>query len=478
MSLAKAREHVLSAIGDGTTALVSAHLALPSRPLWCDGLDAEGRPVLLIGAHALRALEGGGGAVSTVLAMLGDGAVPEGVHPAAMAPEMASASAEILAGPADEVLVDGERGTGKTFGVALTLPMLAELHARAGFPLPLIVLWVHDSLASASAKTVPSLTEALWGGHWRISDGGRLAEFVLAGTVYVEAHFVGATDQQSAERLKAACHVVVVEEAVASLTESGGVDVRSYEVARSSQRLPSRRKVAVVVTNPGDPSHWCFQRFMSPGSATAVRCRVSAADRLTEADIAALDAAFRDSPDLHARLAKGEWAALLLGECVAVGYRPEIHVSPTPLRPSPNHVLALGFDGGHSPSCVVGQLIGGQVRLYAALNDLKSGMQELLDDQVVAWLETWAPWTRDRGGYRLLQAIIDPSMKTTSEATVKVSAERVISETLRGRMAYGAQFWPPRREAILRGPLPAARGRRGAAGDQPRTLDGDPPGGL
>src|SRR5262249_35018319 len=160
-------------------------------------------------------------------------------------------------------------------------------------------------------------------------------------------------DQQSAERLKAACHVVIVEEAVPSLAESGGVDVRSYEVARSSRRLPGRRKVSVVVTNPGPPDHWCYARFISPGSPGAVRCRVQAGDRLTDDEIAALDAAFRDSPDLHARLAKGDWAALLLGERVAEGYRPEIHVSPTVMRPSPNHVLAIGWDGGHSPSAVI-----------------------------------------------------------------------------------------------------------------------------
>lgn len=109
-------------------------------------------------------------------------------------------------------------------------------------------------------------------------------------------------------------------------------------------------------------------------------------------------------------------------------------------------------------SAVIGQLINGQVRIYASLNDMKIGVLELIEDQVIPWLTSWAPWVRERDGYRLLQHIIDPSMKTTSEATVKMSAERVIHDTLRGRMAYGPQLWPPRREAVLRVLAPRTEG--------------------
>jgi hypothetical protein len=41
-------------------------------------------------------------------------------------------------------------------------------------------------------------------------------------------------------------------------------------------------------------------------------------------------------------------------------------------------------------------------------------------------------------------------MKTTSEATARVSAQRVIEDTLKGRIDAGPQLWPPRREAVLR----------------------------
>jgi hypothetical protein len=49
---------------------------------------------------------------------------------------------------------------------------------------------------------------------------------------------------------------------------------------------------------------------------------------------------------------------------------------------------------------VIGQVLGGQVRIYAALNGLGQGVLELLEDQVRPWLVQHAPWAVDdpRGG--------------------------------------------------------------------------------
>jgi len=113
--------------------------------------------------------------------------------------------------------------------------------------------------------------------------------------------------------------------------------------------------------------------------------------RLTPAEVRALRTAFRDSPDLEKRLALGEWSALKLGEVVAEGYDAVLHA---PQILSPNHQLAIGWDGGHTPSAVIGQLINNQVRIYAALNDMKAGMLQLIEEQVAPWLIQYAPWAR------------------------------------------------------------------------------------
>jgi hypothetical protein len=281
----------------------------------------------------------------------------------------------------------------------------------------------------------------------------------LGGTEYVHATFVGTQDQAAQERARAECHAVFAEEVIPSLDEAGGVDERTFDLAKNSARLPTRRRIAVAVTNPGDPSTWPYKRFIEGGGrAGCVRCRVPASDRLSSAEVQKQIDDFALSPDLQARLGRGEWVGLRMGELVAEGYKPEIHVAPGPLRPTRTHVLAIGWDGGHTPSAVIGQLINGQVRSYASLNDMRVGVLELIEDQVIPWLITYAPWIREPGGYRLLQHVIDPSMKTTSEASVQVSAERVITDTLRGRMAYGPQLWPPRREAVLRVLAPRTEG--------------------
>jgi hypothetical protein len=214
-------------------------------------------------------------------------------------------------------------------------------------------------------------------------------------------------------------------------------------------RLPGLRHVAVAVTNPGAPDSWPYRRFIEGGGQPGTaRCRISAQDRLSPEEVRALRHAFRDSPDLEARLALGEWSALQLGEQVGAGWDPGVHVASVPMRPVSSYALACGWDGGHSPSCVIGQLIGGQVRIYAALNDMKVGVLELIEDQVLPWLTQYAPWARGQGG--ALVHVIDPSMATAGQATITESAERVIRDTLRGRIVHGPVAWSPRREAVLR----------------------------
>ena len=87
-----------------------------------------------------------------------------------------------------------------------------------------------------------------------------------------------------------------------------------------------------------------------------------------------------------------------LGEVVAEGYDAVMHVAPEPLTVSRDHQLCIGWDGGHTPSAVICQLIGGQVRVYAALNDMKAGVLQLIEDQVAPWLIQHAPWARHGGG--------------------------------------------------------------------------------
>ncbi len=451
MSTVKAQKVLLDRLGAGSTALLSVHLALPARPDWCDGVDADGRAVFLVGKHQLGDSQPVRKAVGAVLASLTAGAVPKGVLAVAYAPKASAAIAEIVVGPSTEVLVDGPRGSGKTQAVPGALALLAERHVRAGFPLPLRTLWLHDSLTNADIKTGQSLEQTMWGGLWSIRNDRREAVFTLAGVDMVVGYFVGTRDETSAERLRAECHVLAAEELVPSLDESGGIEERKFELGLTSMRLPTRRPVAMSTTNPGDTDTWPFKRYMQGGGRPGcVRCPVPAEDRLTPEEITALRSAFRDSPDLEKRLALGEWSALKLGEQVAEGFDPSMHVAAQARPISRNHVLAIGWDGGHSPSAVIGQNISGQVRIYAGLNELKVGVLELIESQVIPWLIEHAPWTRQGIAHSSLVHIIDSTMATPGQATITESAEKVIREILGGRIVHGPIKWSPRREAVLR----------------------------
>jgi hypothetical protein len=457
VTTAKAERYLLSRLGAGATALLAVLLDLSSVPAWCDGVDADGRSVLLIGRHALGDDGASQAAVTAVLETLKAGELPEGVHAVGFAPRASEFIAEILAGTATEVLGDGPRGSGKTHAVPGALAGLAELRARAGEPGPLRVLWLHDSLVNAAVKTGRSLEQAHWGGLWSLRDDRRVAVLTVGGVEMVLADFVGTRDETAQERLRAECHVVAVEEVVPSLDESGGVEERKYELALTSARLPSRRRVAMLTTNPGDVDTWPFKRWIEGGGrAGCVRIPIPASDRLTPAEVRALRTTFRDSPDLEKRLALGEWSALKLGEVVAEGYDAVLHVAPDPLILSPNHQLAIGWDGGHTPSAVIGQLINNQVRIYAALNDMKAGVLQLIEEQVAPWLVQHAPWARHGGGG--LTHVLDPSMATASQSDIRESAETVIRDTLRGRIVKGPVAWPPRREAVLRVLAPRTEG--------------------
>ena len=140
MSTAKAHRVLLDRLGAGLTALLSIHLAVPTVPNWCDGADADGLAVVLVGRHNLGTSEPAQTFIAGVLEALHLGEVPEGVLPIRYASAASAFIAEVVAGSSRETLADGPRGSGKTQASPAALAILAELHVRAWFNLPLRVL--------------------------------------------------------------------------------------------------------------------------------------------------------------------------------------------------------------------------------------------------------------------------------------------------------------------------------------------------
>jgi len=455
-STARAERYILGRLGAADTAVLSLHLSLRASLDWTDGQDADGCPVLLVGAHALRGTPAGDEYLAAVLAGLAAGEQIAGVHPIRYQPRASESLVEIIAGASAEVLCWGSRNSGKTQLAAGALLALAELHVRRDYALPLRALWLHASLVDASAKTARSLEEPLWLGLWQLRDDRRVAGAVLGGRELVVADFVGVQDVTTKERLRASAHVVIAEEAVGTLDEAGGIPEREYEVAvTSTLRLEGRRRVAIITTNPGSREHWCYLRFLEDGhDPQRVGRHVPSRDRLSEEAIAAQARPFRDAPDLEARLVYEQWTDLKLGPEVVVGFSRSRHVSAEPLWLAPGTPVWIGWDtapASHVHAAVIAQRNGPQIRIFATFALANAGLKQLIDEKILPWFVRRAPWALGRERAReYLVHVLDPAALAVEGGDIDQSAERRIRASLGGgAIRQGQTLWTPRLGPLL-----------------------------
>jgi hypothetical protein len=460
MSTIRARSILAERSHSAGTILLAILLELSVIPDWAHGTDQEGRAIVLVGRRRLEQREETGAEfVQVVLEAMKAGEVPNGVHVVSYAPKASQFIATVVDGNLKEVVGVGPRESGKSQGAPGALASLAEFHDAAGFPLPLRSLCINESLVSFSMKMGRSLEEEHWGGCWKLRNDRREAVLTLAGVEYVLIDAVGAYDESAAERLKTRCHVVNAEELTPSLNDTKGIEEDKYTLGVSSISLPTPNPVAMATCNPAGPSHWVYKRFVSPGLPGCTAVTVPASDRLSPQRIEELKRAFQHNPEQCQRLVEGQWVDLPMGAMVAEGFNERIHVAPYPLRPNPQFYFGIGWDGGHSPSAVMGQNQGGQIQVFAALNDLRVGVLELIERQVLPWMQTYAPWALSHYGAHLVH-LIDLNMATPGQATIMESAEKIIVRKLGGTIIKSAVRWPPRREAILRALAPRHEGGR------------------
>jgi hypothetical protein len=454
MSVEKAKQKLLKRFAAADGALfVAVFLELPTRWALADTGDPHGRAVRLIGRAWVDQDEAGHAATTWVLAQVHEGRCPDLVVPITLAPAASQAFVQIVEdGPVNDVLLHGPRWSGKSIDAFVAVLGLAEGHVRAQAESPFKTMLLHDSLKSAEGKSGQTLELPLWQGIWSLESDRTRAVCRLGGRALVQIEFVGCQDPISRERLRQSTHCVVAEEVIGSLDDGVGIEEDHYLLARSSMlRLETPRRVSVAVTNPGALTLWPARYWGLVGTPLPNRLaiQIPREDRLTVEQQALLEDSFANNPILQRRLSRGEWVGVVHGATVAEGFDEHVHVSTTELTPRPQFYLAIGWDGGHSPSAVMGQNVGGQVRVYAALNDLRVGVLELIERQVLPWLQTCAPWALANYGAKLIH-VIDPNMSTPGQATIMESAEKMILAKLGGQVVKGPVRWPPRREAILK----------------------------
>lgn len=411
----------------------------------------------------------------------------------------AAAIEAIAVGRCDQLMVYSSRGEGKTTAVLAGMVAHAEIHARTcahclgppsaerpagrprvqdaslveawpelfalhpdepdalcpgGFaPLPLPTRWlgVTDTFESHRTKTLETLLAPLWGGAWRVTEGGHLATFRAAGCDWVRLRLLGVDTPRDEDRVRAECHGVWFEEPAPASDLSTGLSERAWEIALTSRRLPTHAPIAVMTLNPPDEDHWTWRRFVAaPRPGTGV-IRIETGTRTTPEQRAAWAGAITD-PALRARLLEGQPGVVLLGEAVAVGYNSAAHVAPAPLPVLPYVPLWLGWDSAPNAHChatVIAQLAGRQIRVLAALVTERGGLRQHLDHAVLPWLARRAPWALEEGGEDRLFHRYDPAMAVASGEDIDQSPLLRLEETLGGHFAAGPVAWPARIGPLL-----------------------------
>jgi hypothetical protein len=147
-------------------------------------------------------------------------------------------------------------------------------------------------------------------------------------------------------------------------------------------------------------------------------------------------------PDLAARFAEGQFGFQLPGESVTPEFNRSIHVKPSlPVLDSP--ILML-WDFGHNPTCLISQITPmSNWNFLEAYVGEGMGTLELIEDVIKGRIA-------DRFKGLPLSHCGDPQGKQRSDASIEISAVRVIKDHLGGRWKPGPKEWPERRDSAKR----------------------------
>jgi hypothetical protein len=175
--------------------------------------------------------------------------------------------------------------------------------------------------------------------------------------------------------------------------------------------------------------------------------RISAEEELSPERRAELDRDLGATPDLHARLARGEPADPVVGRPVCAGYSDRLHVAARPLEPARGADVWLGWDAGLTPVAIIAQVMDGELRIYAGLTTERGGTADFIEAEVKPWFVRHMPWALQRVGR--LTHCVDPSMVAASQHDSRQSPANTLRALLGGSVRLGPVKWPARRDPLL-----------------------------
>ncbi|MSR15337.1 MAG: hypothetical protein EXR86_12395 [Gammaproteobacteria bacterium] len=328
----------------------------------------------------------------------------------------------------------------------------ADKNRELGFSLPVPWLAVRDSFANHKVTTIESLNKPMWGGRWRLYDNNHLAVFRQGPNSkdLVLLKLAGADKLDSLNKLRQEVTGVWIQEA-APVELSGGVSETAHGICNSSKgRIPAYCTPTLLDFNYPDNDHWTWKRFFDPKSVQpgCLGFRIPPRENkhvpLSYWDD--MELALANRPDLKRRLALGEPGAVVRGPQVAVGFLENRHVWPAHLPVLKGEPVLLGQDGGLTPATIIGQTIGGMLRINAALPCARGGMRQHYEKSVIPWIKRNCFWLLDKP--ELIRGCYDPSFPD-DESDSDRNPLMEIQAQLGGHWQPGPVDWEPRRELLL-----------------------------
>lgn len=337
-------------------------------------------------------------------------------------------------------------------------------HEAAGYPLPVPWMGVTDFHRSHKDKTVESLKKPYWQGAWQLHDDDHIAIF-HTDVDRVALSLFGVEDVGAADKVRRETCGLWGEEP-APATTGHGIDETTWNIAITSQRVPTHAKVAMFTTNYPEKEHWTWQRMnpgftssygLNPNDASRMWFRIPKGDNpyVSQQDRDEWAHALRDRPDLVARLIEGRPGAVQQGKAVAVtfidgkpmGFNETRHIAGERLRPIEGEPLRIGQDGGHCPATIIGQPYRGEIRILASLVPPQhAGMKQQYEYNVLPWLREYAPWALRESN--MILGIYDQSLPD-DESDSERNPLDVCQEMLGGRWQPGPKDWDKRKEILF-----------------------------
>ena len=354
--------------------------------------------------------------------------------------------------PAPIVFIVGPEGVGKSYALLIAL----IYHAAKYFPNSLLrAAIIRDTFENLSTKTIPSFQKAIgfiadankcpeYINSWQWSRGGKRLK---CDSPKIEVDLFGADDLASIARLQGGewSFIGIEEPAPMYVGNSAGIPRGVFDTCVSRAARGGGAMKLVVGQNPGDEDHWTFDAavrnpIMRPDYAPSIWTETvnippGSNPSRTQQMEEATKAAYHNNAALTSRYVDGKWAFVQIGERVTPEYS-DIHYTGKPVAVIPGAYGFRSWDGGHWPTCVMGQITpSGRLHIIDCFRGEHIGMKQLIDSMVrptvnlrYAGVTEWI----DTG---------DPTLSTGDNSDIEQSPARVIEREF-GTTYQGASHWP------------------------------------